>query len=147
MFNQILVALKFGPASMHALKKALEIKHAYDANLHIFHAMDYSFQDTAETDPELADLKQRTERRYRKEIEPLVGQLKNVTFNSRPADPALHVCKLAHKLPADLIVLGCHQLTEKISMGRLDYVGVTILEKSPCPVLLVPYSAETKPDK
>jgi nucleotide-binding universal stress UspA family protein len=69
-----------------------------------------------------------------------LGQLKNVSFKSQPADPALRVCKLAHELPADLIVLGCHQLSEKISMGRLDYVGVTILEKSPCPVLLVPYS-------
>jgi nucleotide-binding universal stress UspA family protein len=46
---------------------------------------------------------------------------------------------LDENLPADLIVLGCHQLTEKISMGRLDYVGVTILEKAPCPVMLVPY--------
>jgi nucleotide-binding universal stress UspA family protein len=58
MFNQILVALKFGPASIHALKKALELA----------------------------------------------------------------------------------RISEKISMGRLDYVGVTILENSPCPVMLVPYN-------
>jgi nucleotide-binding universal stress UspA family protein len=140
MFDQILVALKFGPASIHALKRALEIARANDAHLHIFHAMDYSFQNKAEDDPEFAKLKQNTEIRYRKEVEPLIGQSKNVTFNSQPADPALQVCRLAHDLPADLIVLGCHQLSEKISMGRLDYVGVTILEKSPCPVMLVPYS-------
>ena len=101
--------------------------------------MDYSFQDTDEHDPEFVEIKKKTETRFRTEIEPLLGHSSNVTFESRPADPALHVCKLAHKLPADLIVLGCHQLSEKISMGRLDYVGVTILEKAPCPVMLVPF--------
>ena len=139
MFNQILVALKFGPASIHALKKAMEIARLNEASLHIFHALDYSFQETEENDPEFVEIKKKTETLYAEEIEPLLGSLENVTFKSRPADPALHICKLAHMLPADLIVLGCHQLSEKISMGRLDYVGVTILENAPCPVLLVPY--------
>jgi nucleotide-binding universal stress UspA family protein len=139
MFNQILVALKFGPASIYALEKALDLAQVNDANLHIFHALDYTYQDTDEHDPEFAEVRKITESRYRSEVEPLLGNLNNVTFNCRPADPALHICKLAHNLPADLIVLGCHQLTEKISMGRLDYVGVTILEKAPCPVMLVPY--------
>ena len=142
MFNQILVALKFGPASIFALKKALDLTQANDADLHIFHALDYTYQNADENDPELAEIRKTAESHYRSEVEPLVGNLNNVTFNCRPADPALHICKLAHDLPADLIVLGCHQLTEKISMGRLDYVGVTILEKAPCPVMLVPFGGE-----
>jgi nucleotide-binding universal stress UspA family protein len=141
MFNQILVALKFGPAGIHALKKALELARVNDANLLIFHAQDYSFQDTEENDPEFVEIKKKTEALYADEIEPLLGSLANVTFKSQPADPALHICKLAHMLPADLIVLGCHQISEKISMGRLDYIGVTILEKAPCPVMLVPFNA------
>lgn len=139
MFNQILVALKFGSAGIYAFKKALELARANNAKLHIFHALDYTYQNTDENDPEFARIKEETEASYRSEVEPLLNQLQNVTFTSRPADPALHVCKLAHELPADLIVLGCHQLSEKISMGRLDYVGVTILENAPCPVMLVPY--------
>ena len=140
MFKQILVALKFGPASIFALKKGLEIARLNDAGLHIFHALDYSFQNTDENDPEFVAIKKETETCFKSEIEPLLGHFRNVTFNSRPADPALQICKLAHTLPADLIVLGCHQLSEKISMGRLDYVGVTILENAPCPVMLVPYA-------
>ena len=140
MFNQILVALKFGPASIHALKKALDLSQANNAKLHIFHALDYTYQNADENDPKLAEVRKIAESRYRSEVEPLLSSMKNVTFECRPADPALHICKLAHNLPADLIVLGCHQLTEKISMGRLDYVGVTILENAPCPVMLVPYS-------
>ena len=139
MFKQILVALKFGPASIFALKKGLEVARLNDAGLHIFHALDYSLQNSDENDPKLVETKNEAETRFKTEIKPLLGHLKNVTFNSQPADPALQVCKLAHSLPADLIVLGCHQLSEKISMGRLDYVGVTILEKAPCPVMLVPY--------
>ena len=142
MFNQILVALKFGPASVHALKKALDLAQVNDANLHIFHALDYIYQNTDKNDPELVEVRKTAESRYRSEVEPLLGNLNNVTFECRPSDPALHICKLAHKLPADLIVLGCHQLTEKISMGRLDYVGVTILENAPCPVMLVPFIGE-----
>ena len=142
MFKKILVALKYGPASIYALKKALELARINDAKLHIFHALDYSFQDTDENDPEFVEIKKQTEARFRTEVEPLLGDSSKVTFESLPADPAMHVCKLAHKLPADLIVLGCHQLAEKISMGRLDYVGVTILEKAPCPVMLVPFVGE-----
>jgi len=142
MFKQILVALKFGPAGIHALKKALEIAQVNDAKLLIFHALDYSFQDTDGNDPEFVEVKRKTETQFKNEIEPLLGPLKNVTFQAQPADPALHVCKLARILPADLIVLGCHQLAEKISMGRLDYVGVTIMENAPCPVMLVPYISD-----
>jgi nucleotide-binding universal stress UspA family protein len=139
MFRRILVALKFGPAGIEALKKSVELARVSNAELHIFHALDYSLQNTDDKTPELVEIKNKTEKRYRAEIEPLTANLKNVIFKSLPADPALEVCKQARNLPADLIVLGCHQLSEKISMGRLDYVGITILEKAPCPVMLVPY--------
>ncbi len=44
MFNRILVALKFGPASMFALKKSVALAQQSDAELHIFHALDYLLQ-------------------------------------------------------------------------------------------------------
>ena len=139
MFKRILVALKFGPAGIEALKKSAELARVNNAELHIFHALDYSLKDADPNTPELLAIKDETARRYRTEAEPILADLEHVTFKSLPADPALEVCKLARSLPADLIILGCHQLSAKISMGRLDYVGITILEKSPCPVMLVPY--------
>ena len=138
MFKRILVALKFGPASMFALKKSLELARQNDAELHIFHALDYLLQETDENDPELIEIRQETQRRYKTEIEPLLGSLKNISFKCRPADPALEACKLARDMQADLLVLGCHSRKEKMCMGRIDYVGMTILEKAPCPVMLVP---------
>ena len=138
MFKRILVALKFGPASMFALKKSLELARQNDAELHIFHALDYLLQETDENDPELIEIRQETQRRYKTEIEPLLGSLKNISFKCRPADPALEACKLARDMQADLLVLGCHSRKEKMCMGRIDYVGMTILENAPCPVMLVP---------
>ncbi len=139
MFNHILIALKFGPASICALKKAAALARVNDAHLHIFHALDYTYQNVDKNDPALVEMKRKAERQYTSEVIPQLGNLKKVNFSALPADPAMQVCKLAYSIPADLIVLGCHQLSEKISMGRLDYVGVTILEKAPCPVMLVPY--------
>jgi len=138
MFERILVALKFGPASMYALNKGMEVARLNNAELHIFHALDYLLQDLEESDPKLIEVKQETEHRFKSEVEPLLKNLKNVSFKCLPADPAMEVCKMARNINADLIVLGCHQLPEKMCMGRIDYVGMTILEKAPCPVILVP---------
>jgi nucleotide-binding universal stress UspA family protein len=138
MFNRILVALKFGPASMFALKKSVELARQSDAELYIFHALDYLLQETDKNDPKLVEIREQAGRRYKTEIEPLLGTLKNISFKCRPADPALEACKLARDLQADLLVLGCHSRKEKMCMGRIDYVGMTILENAPCPVMLVP---------
>jgi len=138
MFERILVALKFGPASMYALIKGMEVARLNNAELHIFHALDYLLQDLEESDPKLIEVKHETEHRFKLEVEPLLKDLKNVSFKCLPADPAMEVCKMARNINADLIVLGCHQLPEKMCMGRIDYVGMTILEKAPCPVILVP---------
>jgi len=138
MFERILVALKFGPASMFALNKSLEIARKNNAELHIFHALDYLLQDLDENDPKLIEIKEKARNRYATEVAPLLGDLKNVSFKCLPADPALEVCRMARNIQADLIVLGCHQLPEKMCMGRIDYVGMTILEKASCPVILVP---------
>jgi len=139
MFERIIVALKFGPASLQALNKGLEIARLTNAELHIFHALDYLMQDLEENDPKLLEAKHETKHRFESEVEPLLGNLEKVFFKCLPADPAMEVCKIARDIKGDLIVLGCHQLQEKMGMGRVDYVGMTILEKAPCPVMLVPF--------
>ena len=138
MFKRILMALKFAPASELALVKGIELAKAHDAELHIFHAMDYTMQNLEESDPKLMGKKQEIKKRYETRIKPFLDGLDNARFIYHPADPGLEVCKLAIEIDADLIVLGCHQLADKISLGRINYIGFTILEKAPCPVMLVP---------
>ena len=138
MFNRILMAFKFGAAAEFALVKGIELAQAHDAELHIFHALDYMLTELDEDDPKRAQVVADAEQQYTSRIKPLLGELEKVSFTCLPSDPALEVCKMARDINADLIILGCHQLPEKMSLGRVDYVGMTILEKAPCAILLVP---------
>ena len=138
MFQEILVAVKFSDAGAHALKKAVQLADIHGARLHVFHALDYRLKELAHDDPELIEQRKLAEKRFEKEFRHLLSDYTNVAYAIYPADPALEVCKLANELNTDLIILGCHQRREIAAMGRVDYVGMTILEKAPCPVMLVP---------
>lgn len=138
MFKRILVALKFTSASQSALKKGVLLAREHGAKLHIFHALDYRLKAMDEKDPKFLEVNKETEHSFDSTVKPLLDNFKNVTFGFLPADPALEVCRIARNTDADLIILGSHQNPEKACLGRVDYIGMTILEKAPCPVLLVP---------
>ena len=138
MFKRILVAYKFTPASRKALEKGIELANDHGARLHIFHALDYRLKALDDSAPELIEKSEETKQRFQTEAEPLLNGLKNVTFGCLPADPALEICKIARQDKSDLIILGSHQIPEQSYIGRVDYVGITILEKAPCPVMLIP---------
>ena len=138
MFKRILLALKFTPASQTALEKGVEIARENGAELHIFHALDFRLQELDVSDPKRDEISRATVQRFETEMKPLLNGSNNATFGCRPADPAMEICKLARHNNCDLIILGSHQQPEKKPMGRINYVGNTILEKAPCPVMLVP---------
>jgi nucleotide-binding universal stress UspA family protein len=138
MFNQILMALKFGAASEFALVKGIELAKAHDAELHIFHALDFTLKELEEDDPKRVKMVEDAHQQYDEKIKPLLADFEKGFFICLPADPAMKTCKMARDLNIDLIILGCHQLPQKMCLGRIDYIGMTILEKAPCPVMLVP---------
>ena len=138
MFKRILVALKFTPASRSVLEKGVEIAKENGAELHIFHALDYRLQALDCNDPKLLAINKDTKDRFETELKPFLNGFNHVTFGCLPADPALEICKIARHHKSDLIILGSHQELAKMSLGRVDYVGMTILEKACCPVMLVP---------
>jgi len=138
MFKRILVALKFTPASRSVLEKGIEIARDHGAELHIFHALDYRLQALDCGDPKLLEINKETKNRFETEIKPLLNGSNHVTFGCLPADPALEICRIARHHKSDLIILGCHQESKKMNLGRVDYVGMTILEKACCPVMLIP---------
>jgi nucleotide-binding universal stress UspA family protein len=138
MFNQILMALKFGAASEFALLKGVQLAQAHDAELLVFHALDFTLSELAEDDPQRIACVADAHEQYTAKIKPLLGDFEKVSFTCMPADPALMTCKMARDAGMDLIILGCHQLPEKMCLGRIDYIGMTILENAPCPVMLVP---------
>ncbi len=138
MFKHIFVALKFTPPSIGALQKAIQMAHAHRARLSIFHALDYNLKQYQDSDPRLVEALRVVDEKYQEEVAPLLAKVPQSDFERFPADPALAVCRLARQKEVDLIILGCHLRPHKMSLGRVDYVGITILEKAPCPVMLVP---------
>ncbi len=139
MFQRILVALKFAPASEFALARGAELARTHQAELHVLHVMDLALKECGADDPELLACREEVERSYADKVAPVVDGLDRVFFKCLPSDPGMAVCRTAIDIEADLIVLGCHQQAEKKCLGRIDYVGMTIMEKAPCAVMMIPF--------
>jgi nucleotide-binding universal stress UspA family protein len=138
MFKKILMAFKFSPTCKSALKKVLQLAGDSNAELYIFHALNYRLTIMDPHDPKLLEIINQTSHDFKKEVGSDIDEQSNINFECTPADPALEICKIARHVGADLVCLGCHSESGKPSLARVDYVGMTILEKSPCPVMLVP---------
>ena len=138
MFRQIILAFKFSAACRSALEKAIQLSMANDAELLIFHALDYRLTEFDDHNPKVIETNQKMKQKFETEIKPHLADFPKFTFGYSPTDPALEICKIARQTQADLILLGCHDEPEKPQLARLDYVGMTILEKAPCPVMLIP---------
>jgi nucleotide-binding universal stress UspA family protein len=138
MFRKIILAFKFSSACRSALEKAIQLAMENDAELLIFHALDYRLKDADQQDPELIKITNRMNQKFEHEIKPILMDFPKFKFGYLPTDPGLEICKIARSTNADLILVGCHDETNRKSITRLDYVGMTILEKAPCPIMLVP---------
>ncbi|MGB5617711.1 MAG: universal stress protein [Desulfobacterales bacterium] len=138
MFGKILVALKFSPSGLNAIDLAVRLSQAHGARLHVFHALDYHFKNMDDADPKMNEILTIVRQRIEADLTPRLAGTSEVAIDYFPADPALEVCRIAGNIGADLIVVGCHQTHRRYSLGRVDYIGMTILEKAPCAVLLVP---------
>lgn len=141
MFQTILAALKFTPTSLRALEFAAKLAAAHGAKLHVFHALDYKLSTLDPADPKCRASCLEAEKAFKEQAEQLLQGVGDWDFDCRPADAGMEICRLATRLEAGLVVLGCHQRSG-IGLGRMDYTGMTIMEKSPCPVTLVPYQPE-----
>ena len=138
MFRKIILAFKFSSACRSALEKAIRLAMENDAELLIFHALDYRLRAMDHDDPELIDITREMKQKFEIEIKPLLIDFPNFKFDYLPTDPGLEICRIARQIQADLILVGCHDQPDKQNITRLDYVGMTILEKAPCPIMLVP---------
>ncbi|NNG00538.1 MAG: universal stress protein [Desulfobacteraceae bacterium] len=138
MFNCILAAFKFTTASQLALKRAIALARSQQAELHIFNALDYADTGLKKQSPKSRELIAAAEHQFEAEIAPMITGVPKFAFHCFPADPGVAICKQAAEIDADLIVLGAHQ-APGMSLGRLDYVAMTVFEKAPCAVMLVPY--------
>jgi nucleotide-binding universal stress UspA family protein len=138
MFKKIILAFKFSSACRSALETAIKLAMDNDSELLIFHALDYRLKDMDHQDPKLIKINQKMKQKFEIEIKPHLADFPKFKFGYSPTDPSMEICKIAHHIQADLILLGCHEEPGRPKLARLDYVGLTILEKAPCPVMLIP---------
>ncbi|MGD8990874.1 MAG: universal stress protein [Desulfobacterales bacterium] len=138
MFRKIILAFKFSSACRSALEKAIQLALENDSELLIFHALDYRLKEMDQSDPELIKITQQMKEKFETEVKPHLNDFPKLKFDFSPTEPGLEICKIARQNQADLILVGCHDEAGKQNITRLDYVGMTILENSPCPVMLVP---------
>jgi nucleotide-binding universal stress UspA family protein len=138
MFGKIILAFKFSHACRSALETAIRLAMENDAELLIFHSLDYRLRAVGDKDPKLDKVTQQMKQKFETEIKPHLADFPKVKFGYSPTDPGLEICKIARQTQADLVLIGCHDETGKDNITRLDYVGMTILEKAPCPVMLIP---------
>jgi nucleotide-binding universal stress UspA family protein len=144
MIQRILVAFRFSPAAMAALKMAADLARVHGARLHVFHALDYRLLHPQTPDERVVQMTREAEERFNRECRPLLEGVWHFGFNCWEADPAVEVVKLAEETRADLVVVGCHQVGDRPGITRLGMIGVTIAQTAPCSVLLVPCPREPK---
>ena len=138
MFKRILMAYKFTPNCKAALKKAAQLAKDQNSELYVYHALNYRLTTIDRQDPRIVEMVGETNKKFEEEVKPHLGDLPIHKFECTPADPGLEICKMARRIGADLILMGSHNESEKPNLSRVNYVGMTILEKAPCPVMLVP---------
>ena len=104
----------------------------------IYHALDYRLTTIDLKDPRIVEMVGETDKKLEEEVKFHLGDLPDHKFECAPADPGLDICKMARRIGTDLILMGSHNDSDKPNLSRVNYVGMTILEVVPCPVMMVP---------
>lgn len=139
MFKQILIGVKFTEICRKTLQTCVELSKIHDSDLNILHVLDYRLKNLDEADPELKKAIADAQSLFDSWLKPLTNGVRNVTFQCFPGDPSMALCRIAREIKPDLIMIACHQNEDKEPLGRINYVGSTILENAPCPVLMIPF--------
>jgi nucleotide-binding universal stress UspA family protein len=143
--RNILVPIDFSKISIQALQTAKSLARHLDATIHLVHVRQFTYSDaflssafTSERLPGSYDAQRARQ---------LANQLKTVRIKSGlstrarthviTGGPAFHeICRLAQKIPADLIVTATHGRTG-LKHVLLGSTAERIVQHSPCPVFVV----------
>ena len=148
--NTILVAIDFSDVTTRVLEKATELAKALGGRLVVLHVIQPPVNLSA-SDPILVENTARitsaAEKAADKYLERLEKGLQadfgSVQVLRLTGAPVARILEQAAALPADYIVLGSHGHTAVYDL----LVGSTahgVLKKAPCPVIIVPPSAEQR---
>lgn len=137
MYNKILLAADFDEVSIDAAKKAKEIAKNHQAELHIAHIIEavptYAYPGFVG----FADIEEEIQKQAKQALEQMQKDLDIDSTHTHLGHGSIkhEMVELAHKLGADLIVVGSHG---KHGLARiLGSTANAILHEAKCDVLII----------
>jgi nucleotide-binding universal stress UspA family protein len=143
--RNILVPIDFSKISIQAIKTARRLARRFAASIHLVHVrqFDYAAGFAAPAPPivpfSLMTYEQEGERRVLKELNALAREygVSSAIFHVLSGAPPFdEICRLAQKIPADLIVMPTHGYTG-LKHVFLGSTAERVIQHSPCPVFVV----------
>jgi nucleotide-binding universal stress UspA family protein len=143
--RNILVPIDFSKLSIHAIKTARQLARRFPATIHIAHVrrVDYATAFSAPSPPiapfPLMTYDEDAEKRVLQELNGLACEhgISSASCHVVGGGPAFdEICRLAQKIPADLIVMPTHGRTG-LKHVFLGSTAERFVRHSPCPVLVV----------
>jgi nucleotide-binding universal stress UspA family protein len=147
--RNILVPIDFSKLSIDAIKTAKRLAQRFGASIHLAHVrqFDYAANFSAPAPPfapfSLMMYEQDGEKRVVKELNALACEygISSGVYHVLGAAPAFdEICRIAEKIPADLVVMPTHGRTG-LKHVFLGSTAERIVQHSPCPVLVTRGSA------
>ena len=140
MFQKILLAYNGSVHSAAALKQAADLARLSKAELHILGIVVTTGAMAFAQVEGVIDVMEGERTRIQQAVETaaadLIGQGVNVAYSIRKGDPAEEIVAHAHKIKADLAVLG-HTEKGVIARWFQGSIGAQLLSHLPCSLLIV----------
>lgn len=142
--RNILVPIDFSKMSIQAIKTAIRLARQFGATIHLAHVRQFECAGFAAPMPPMVPFsliayEQNGEKSIVKELNALACQcsISSATCHVLGGAPAFdEICRLAQKIPADLVVMPTHGRTglKHVFFGS---TAERVVQHSPCPVLVV----------
>jgi len=136
-FFHILVATDFSPEVECAVAYGAQLARQYQAQLHLFHALDI---DALKERPKQSEIEEHLRKIKDKMAEKYAKHLKGVTacsFEALEGGPATEILKLARTIKADLIVMAHHSKVDDPEEACLGSTVARVALNSICPTMSV----------
>jgi universal stress protein A len=146
-YRQLLCPVDASPCSKAALSAALELARRFGARVLVLHA----YHVPAYVEPGVLvwaavgprPIWQLAEERASTEIDQFLADLSDaerarIDVHLEVGDPAVSIVQAAHRVSADLVVMGTHGRTGARRMV-LGSVAERVVRLAPCPVLVIPH--------
>ena len=137
----ILVPVDFSPNAVQALAEAVDLARMYTAQVNVVYVVpQVIFHPDWATDMEdtldVSDITTAVQQELATLVEPYQAAGVSISTHVLSGGPYVEIVRLAHRIRADLIVIGAHGTAER-RPSLMGSVAEKVLREAPCSVLTV----------